>query len=110
MAEGRFDWERFIRELARIMPARSWLQTTDATTTPAATVAPDRRVHHHRRRRGPTAKLIGCTPEQSDVARMMVRMQRMYRVTDVTLNESVARGVQRRRRADRRELRPLLQV
>lgn len=89
VAEGRFDWERFIRELARIMPARSWLQTTDATTTPASTVAPDPAGGITTAgASGPTANLIGCTPEQSDVARMMVRMKRMYRVTDVTLNES----------------------
>ena len=36
----------------------------------------------------PKANLVGCTPRQSEVARMMVRLEQMYRVTDVTLNES----------------------
>ena len=31
-AESRFDWERLMRELSRVMPAGSWLQTTDAST------------------------------------------------------------------------------
>ena len=36
----------------------------------------------------PEANLVGCTPRQSEVARMMVRLEQMYRVTDVALNES----------------------
>ncbi len=90
VSSTRFDWERLMHELSRIMPEGSWLQTTDAsvagtsdaTTDPAATVpgaAPA----------GPAATFVGCTPRQSDVARMMVRMRRMYRVDDVKLNESV---------------------
>ena len=89
VAAGRFDWERFMRELARIMPERSWLQTTDAKVTAVEDVAP---LPHGGTTisgtTGPTAQLVGCTPAQSDVARLMVRMKRMYRVTDVKLNES----------------------
>ena len=36
----------------------------------------------------PKANLVGCTPDQSDVARMMVRMRQIHRVTDVKLNQS----------------------
>ena len=32
--------------------------------------------------------LVGCTPDQSDVARMMVRMRQLHRVSDVELNQS----------------------
>jgi Tfp pilus assembly protein PilN len=89
-AQSRFDWERLMRELSRVIPKDSWIQTTDAkvvgdsdstdptstTTSSTATLA------------GPTANLVGCTPHQSDTARMMVRLEQMYRVTDVELNES----------------------
>jgi Tfp pilus assembly protein PilN len=91
VAAKRFDWERFMRELGRVMPEGSWLQSADAsvtgdptsgeaTTLPAdpsttATVAP-------------AANLVGCTPDQDDVARMMVRLRQLYRVDDVLLNES----------------------
>jgi Tfp pilus assembly protein PilN len=90
VAAKRFDWERFMRELGRVMPEGSWLQsadasvtgdpTSDATTLPAdpsaiVTVAP-------------AANLVGCTPDQDDVARMMVRLRQLYRVDDVLLNES----------------------
>ena len=89
-AQTRFDWERFMRELSRVMPDGSWISNTTASVTgegvgtestssttgtePAAT---------------PKANLVGCTPRQSEVARMMVRLEQMYRVTDVTLNESI---------------------
>jgi Tfp pilus assembly protein PilN len=89
VAATRFDWERFMRELSYVMPEGSWLQSADASvlgdptstgTTPAdptaaAAVAP-------------AANLIGCTPGQDDVARMMVRLRQLYRVDDVQLNES----------------------
>jgi Tfp pilus assembly protein PilN len=86
-AQTRFDWERFMRELSRVMPDGSWISNTSASVTgegvgtvaltpdPAAVVTPK-------------ANLVGCTPRQSEVARMMVRLEQMYRVTDVTLNES----------------------
>ena len=90
VAKTRFDWERFMRELSLIMPKGGWLQSTDASvsgdledtggdsaaTTPSASSA------------GPAANLVGCTPHQSDVARMMVRLREAYRVTDVSLSES----------------------
>lgn len=91
VAGTRFDWERFMRELSRVMPAGSWLQSADASVlgdpvsagsgspTPDPTVA-----------KTPAANLVGCTPGQDDVARMMVRLRQLYRVDDVELNESTA--------------------
>jgi Tfp pilus assembly protein PilN len=96
VAATRFDWERFMRELAHIMPDGSWLQSADAsvtgetgsasastpsTPTPAAGVAAVVQ---------PAANLIGCTPDQDDVAGLMVRLGELHRVDDVTLNESTA--------------------
>jgi Tfp pilus assembly protein PilN len=86
VAASRFDWERLMRELSRVLPEGSWLHATDATVKPesadpadpAAAAAPA----------GPTANLVGCTPNQSDVARMMVRLRQMHRVEDVELGSS----------------------
>ena len=93
VAATRFDWERFMRELALVMPEGSWLQSADASVlgdpgtggdtaaapTTTETVTP-----------APAANLIGCTPDQDDVARMMVRLGQLHRVEDVELNESTA--------------------
>ena len=88
VATTRFDWERLMRELSRVMPEGSWLQSSDAsvtgdvegetTTTDTGTAAAPM----------PKANLVGCTPDQSDVAGMMVRRRQIHRVTDVKLNQS----------------------
>jgi Tfp pilus assembly protein PilN len=87
-AQTRFDWERFMRELSRVMPKGSWISNTSASVTgegvgTASTAAADPAAVVT-----PKANLVGCTPRQSEVARMMVRLEQMYRVTEVTLNES----------------------
>jgi hypothetical protein len=38
---------------------------------------------------GPYASFVGCTPHQSDVAQLMVRLRELHRVEDVKLKESV---------------------
>jgi Tfp pilus assembly protein PilN len=88
IAGTRFDWERLMREVSLVMPEGSWLQTTAAsvagdaaeTSTTTTTTAPSAA--------SPTATFVGCTPRQSDTARMMVRLRQMHRVADVELNES----------------------
>jgi Tfp pilus assembly protein PilN len=85
VAATRFDWERFMRELALVMPEGSWLRTAGATmagggATDAAAAATEAT--------GPSASLSGCTPRHSDVAAMMVRLRQLHRVTDVNLTSS----------------------
>jgi hypothetical protein len=88
-AQTRFDWERFMRELALVMPEGSWLQDTQASvyseddagsapasSTDVATVNPE-------------ATLVGCTPKQSEVATTMKRLEQLHRVSEVSLNESI---------------------
>ncbi len=44
---------------------------------------------------GPSATLVGCTPKQSEVAKILVRLRSLHRVVDVELNESLReQGVQ----------------
>ena len=91
-AQTRFDWERLMREVSLIMPAGSWLQTTQAsvlgdpnqTGSAAAAAATGQTVAAVT----PAATFVGCTRHQSEVAKLMVRMREMHRVTDVKLNES----------------------
>jgi hypothetical protein len=91
VAETRFDWERLMREVSLIMPEGSWVQSTDAsvlgdptaTSTPAPTATTTVAGPP-----SPEATFVGCTPRQTDVARMMVRLRQMHRVSDVVLNES----------------------
>ena len=90
VAAKRFDWERFMRELSRVMPDGSWLQSADASvtgdpTSGGSTTPPPTETTTAV---APAANLVGCTPDQDDVARMMVRLRQLYRVDEVELNES----------------------
>ena len=89
VAQTRFDWERLMREVSRVMPAGSWLQATDASVAgdpTAVTAAPT--TGTAAAPAGPFASFVGCTPDQSDVAQLMVRMRQFHRVDDVQLRES----------------------
>jgi Tfp pilus assembly protein PilN len=90
VASTRFDWERLMRELSRVMPAGSWLTSASASVTGAtdAASATTPAAHATAGPGAPSANLVGCTPEHSDVARMMVRLRQLHRVVDVELTQS----------------------
>jgi Tfp pilus assembly protein PilN len=92
LAQGRFDYERLVRELAHVLPADVWLMNasasseSDAATSgapaaagaaPAATPAG-----------GPTITLQGCARDQPQVAVTLVRLRELQGATDVTLDHS----------------------
>jgi Tfp pilus assembly protein PilN len=91
VAATRFDWERLMRELSRVMPPGTWLTSASASVSgspdpaasPAASAAPATPGAGT-----PSANLTGCTPKHSDVARMMVRLRQLHRVVDVSLTQS----------------------
>jgi Tfp pilus assembly protein PilN len=83
LASSRFDWERLMLELARVLPDGGWLKTAEASTT-GETDSSSSSLSAS----GPQLNLVGCTPKQSDVAALMLRLRRLHRVEDVTLNES----------------------
>jgi Tfp pilus assembly protein PilN len=87
VASTRFDWERLMRELSRVMPAGSWLTSASASVagSPDATGAPAAAASGAG---APSANLTGCTPKHTDVARMMVRLRQLHGVVDVTLTQS----------------------
>ena len=83
LAGARFDWERLMREVALVLPDGAWLTELDASVAPQEDAAASQAAGG-----GPTAKLAGCAPRQSDVARIMVRLRGLHMVSDVTLAES----------------------
>lgn len=86
IASARFDWERMMLELARVLPAKGWLQAAEASVSGEV----DGGAPSDDAGTGvPMASLTGCLPRQSDVAELMLRLRRMHRVEDVTLSESV---------------------
>jgi Tfp pilus assembly protein PilN len=91
LAQGRFDWERLVRELATVLPSDVWLVNASASASgsdaasPAATpAAPGAPVVST----GPSLSLEGCARDQSQVAVTLVRLHELQGATDVSLDHS----------------------
>ena len=95
LSATRVDWERVMRELAHVLPARLYLKQLDASAsgapsddsggggegggdTPDPDAAPE----------GPGIKMTGCSPSQRRVATLLVRLRQLHQVDDVELKES----------------------
>jgi Tfp pilus assembly protein PilN len=93
LAQGRFDWERLVRELATVLPSDVWLVNASASasgdsstpgsssSTPATPGAPPVST-------GPSLSLQGCARDQSQVAVTLVRLRELQGATDVSLDHS----------------------
>jgi Tfp pilus assembly protein PilN len=92
LAQSRFDWERFVRELAHVLPDHAWLTEVDASATGAegasATSDPAATADAASAAGSPTAALRGCAADQQDVATLLVRLRRLYRAQEVDLVDS----------------------
>ena len=85
LADGRFDWERTVRELAHVLPAGVWLQDFDASVSAAGASSTGASTAWA----GPSIKLHGCAQKQPQVAVTMVRLREMQGVHDVVLSDSI---------------------
>jgi len=91
VAEGRYDWERALRQLSKAIPRNVWLLSVGATRSSGVGLdtggeggAIDRDNPN-----SPTFAINGCTYSQHAVARMMIRMRNLDDVTAVHLAKSV---------------------
>jgi Tfp pilus assembly protein PilN len=97
LADGRIDWERLTRGLARLLPNQVWLISANASASgdpsvagtsgggsssgsPAAPAAPGTVA-------GPKVALSGCAPSHSAVAVTLVRLRELPGATDVALTD-----------------------
>jgi Tfp pilus assembly protein PilN len=93
LAGQRFDWERMVREIALVLPSNTSLlelnaSAAGATATGTAPAAPAPADPAAAAAGGPSLQLKGCAERQPDVATLMVRLRKLYRVVDVQLTES----------------------
>ena len=97
LAQGRFDWERTVRELALVLPDGVWLRDFDASLTGeesagaasgAPSAPPSGGSGAAPAAGGPAIKLHGCAYKQPQVAVLLVRLRQMQGVKDVKLTDS----------------------
>jgi Tfp pilus assembly protein PilN len=90
LAVSRIDYERLLRETARVLPAGVWVSSLDAeasggasSTSSSTTTDPNAAPATT-----PTYHLIGCAPSQKSVATTLVRLRAIHGSDDVQLNDS----------------------
>lgn len=87
LSQARFDWERFLREMAHVLPGGLWLTGVDASltgeTTGASAATPTAAGTAT-----PGATVEGCAKRQPSVATLMVRLRKLHAVEEVNLDES----------------------
>ena len=99
LADGRIDWERLTRGLARLLPNEVWLISASASAsgTPAAAGSSGGSSSGPSTSGGtsadatagttPKVEVVGCAPGQRSVAVTLVRLHELAGATDVTLND-----------------------
>jgi Tfp pilus assembly protein PilN len=97
LATVRFDWERVMREVSRVVPSNIWLLGVNASvntqsesgSSPTAAASSGTSGSTDGTTPGsPTLAVNGCAPSQTSVAGLLVRLRQMDRVDDVSLGES----------------------
>lgn len=84
LARSRFDWERVIREVTRLIPRNVWLQNMTGTVRPDVQVENAAGVPLRASVPGPALELAGCARAQTDVARLIASINDVDGVTRVT--------------------------
>lgn len=88
LAASRFDWERTMRQLARVVPADVSLTSLTASVAPGSTVGGKSGESLRPAINAPAIDLTGCVASQAQVSRVMSRLRRMTDVTKVVLTAS----------------------
>lgn len=84
LARSRFDWERVIREVTRLIPHNVWLQNMTGTVRPDVQVENAAGVPLRSSVPGPALELAGCARAQTDIARLIASINDVDGVTRVT--------------------------
>jgi Tfp pilus assembly protein PilN len=89
LAQSRFDWQRVINELARVVPSNIWLVQMAGTATPAVTLSDGPDISLRDSIPGPALELVGCAPSQDAVAGLVSSLEEIDGATRVGVQQSV---------------------
>jgi len=88
LAMGRIDYERLMRETARVLPAGVWLNSVDAEAGTGTTSPTTGATGAATGSGSPTVQMMGCAKSQDSVAATLVRLRAIHGSDDVNLNAS----------------------
>lgn len=88
LARSRFDWERVVNELSRVIPADIWLTSLTATASPDASVEGASSIGLRADVAGPALELVGCGRDHESVAGLIAALEDIDGVTRVTATKS----------------------
>lgn len=88
LAESRFDWERVLRELARVIPDDVILTEATGTVDPSVQVQGSSGVEGRDSVAGPALALVGCGANQRAVAGFLAALREIDGVTRVGVASS----------------------
>lgn len=86
IADGRYDWERLVRELGHVLPQGVWIDQASATDGAASSGASAAASSDSSG--APSLKLEGCARDQRTVATTLVRLREIQGAQDVQLTQS----------------------
>jgi Tfp pilus assembly protein PilN len=88
LAQSRFDWQRVLNELARVIPPDVWLVQLAGTVNPAVQLKNSPDISIRQGVPGPALELIGCAPSQDSVAGLVSDLENIDGVTRVGVQSS----------------------
>lgn len=89
LAKSRFDWERVIREVSKIIPKQVWLSNMTGTVAPEVQVDDGAGIAMRSEVPGPALELVGCARSQTAIASLIAAMHDIDGVTRVTAANGV---------------------
>jgi Tfp pilus assembly protein PilN len=88
LAKSRFDWNRILKELARVIPPDVWLVRVTGSVTPDTQVGEGASVASRASIPGPALELIGCGASTDAVARFLAALKDIDGVTRVGIDRA----------------------
>jgi Tfp pilus assembly protein PilN len=88
LANSRFDWQKVMAQLARILPQHVSFSSLTATVRPGVSVGGGESVSLRGASPGPGLSFAGCAADQEEVAALLTALKEIDGVTRVGLQES----------------------
>lgn len=92
LADSRFDWERVMRELSKVLPPDVWLTSLNASASPEAASSSGSESSGESGLRGsiagPALEIVGCAASQDGVAGFVTALKEIDGVTRVGVESS----------------------